>query len=123
MEESSKSKVELEHDFVKRMLLEEDGEKFRQCIQCGACAGSCPNGYFMDFPPWKFIAALRANMLARVVQSNTAWTCVACFKCSSRCPSGIKLTDVLIPNLREEILLKGKATPPELQKALENTSR
>ena len=62
MEESSKSKVELGHDFVKRMLLEEDGEKFRQCIQCGACASSCPNGYFMDFPPWKFIAALRANM-------------------------------------------------------------
>ena len=123
MKETSKPNVNLEQDFVERMLLEEEGEKFRLCIQCGACAGSCPNGYFMDYPPRKFIAALRANMLDRVIQSNTAWTCIACFNCSSRCPSGIKLTDVLIPNLREEILLEGKATPPELQKALENTSR
>jgi Fe-S oxidoreductase len=123
MEEIVKANVDLESDFVGRMILEQGGEKFRQCIQCGMCVGSCPNGYFMDYPPRKFIAALRANMLKRVIQSNTAWTCISCFNCSLRCPSGIKITDVLIPNLREEILLEGKTTPQEVQKALENTSR
>ena len=116
-------KADLEHEFVERMILEEEGEKFRLCIQCGACAGSCANGTFMDFPPRKFIAALRANLLESIVQSNTAWTCISCYNCSSRCPSGIRITDILIPNLREEILLEGKTTPPEFQKALENTSR
>jgi len=123
MEETPKSNVDPEHDFVERMILEQYGERFRQCIQCGVCTGSCPNSFFMEYPPRKFIAALRANLLDRVIQSNTAWTCISCFSCSLRCPSGIKLTDVLIPNLREEILLKGKATPQEVQKALENTSR
>lgn len=71
------------------------GEKIRQCIQCGTCSASCPTSYAMDYTPREVIAALRAGILDRVLKSNTIWLCASCYSCTVRCPSGIKLTDVM----------------------------
>lgn len=72
-----------------------DGEKIRECIQCGTCSASCPTSYAMDYTPREVIAALRAGILDRVLKSNTIWLCASCYSCTVRCPSGIKLTDVM----------------------------
>lgn len=71
------------------------GEKIRECIQCGTCSASCPTSYAMDYTPREVIAALRAGILDRVLKSNTIWLCASCYSCTVRCPSGIKLTDVM----------------------------
>ena len=71
------------------------GEKVKECIQCGTCSASCPTSYAMDYTPREVIAALRAGMLDRVLKSNTIWLCASCYSCTVRCPSGIKLTDVM----------------------------
>jgi heterodisulfide reductase subunit C len=71
------------------------GEKIKTCIQCGTCSGSCPTSYAMDYTPREIIAAFRAGMLDRVLNSNTVWTCVSCYSCTVRCPMGIKITDIM----------------------------
>ena len=71
------------------------GEKLKECIQCGTCSASCPTSYAMDYTPREVIAALRAGMLDRVLKSNTIWLCTSCYSCTVRCPSGVKITDMM----------------------------
>jgi len=49
----------------------------------------------MDYTPREVIAALRAGMLDRVLKSNTIWLCTSCYSCTVRCPSGVKITDMM----------------------------
>jgi len=49
----------------------------------------------MDYTPREIIAAFRAGLLERVLKSNTIWLCSSCYSCTVRCPSGIKLTDIM----------------------------
>jgi len=71
------------------------GEKIKECIQCGTCSASCPTSYAMDYTPREIIAAFRAGLLEKVLKSNTIWLCSSCYSCTVRCPSGIKLTDIM----------------------------
>lgn len=86
---------QLADEFMESILDLPDGEKVKQCIQCGTCSGACPTSYAMDYTPREIIAALRAGMLDRVLTSNTVWMCSSCYGCTVRCPAGIKLTDVM----------------------------
>ena len=85
----------LGHVFLEDVYAIPGGEKVKECIQCGTCSASCPTSYAMDYTPREIIAALRAGMLDRVLKSNTIWLCASCYSCTVRCPSGIKLTDVM----------------------------
>jgi heterodisulfide reductase subunit C len=71
------------------------GDKMKECIQCGTCSASCPTSYAMDYTPREIIAAFRAGLLEKVLKSNTIWLCSSCYSCTVRCPSGIKLTDIM----------------------------
>lgn len=99
------------------------GDKIKQCIQCGTCSGSCPTSYAMDYSPREIIAALRAGMLDRVLKSNTVWLCTSCYFCTVRCPSGIKITDMMyeLKRLGEEFgLVQKGAIAPIVSKAFVN---
>ena len=89
------SSQELADEFMQAVLHLPDGEKIKECIQCGTCSGACPTSHAMDYTPREIIAALRAGMLDRVLDSNTVWMCSSCYGCTVRCPAGIKLTDVM----------------------------
>jgi heterodisulfide reductase subunit C len=86
---------QLADEFMEAVLNLPDGEKIKQCIQCGTCSGACPTSHVMDYTPRETIAALRAGMLDRILDSNTVWMCSSCYGCTVRCPAGIKLTDVM----------------------------
>ena len=111
---------QLAEEFLESLLQLPEGEKIKQCIQCGTCSGACPTSYAMDYTPREIIAALRAGMLDRVVQSNTMWMCSSCYGCTVRCPAGIKLTDVMYQltslGIRYHMLPRGSKTPA-LQKS------
>jgi len=109
--------------FLQHVATLPEGQKIRNCIQCGTCTGICPHGYAMDFTPRKMIASLRAGRIDYIFRSDSLWLCVSCYQCSYRCPSGIALTERLIPSLREEILVRGGGVPGELQTAFERSSR
>jgi heterodisulfide reductase subunit C len=99
------------------------GERIKQCIQCGTCSASCPTSYAMDYSPREIIAAFRAGMLDRVLRSNTVWLCSSCYYCTVRCPSGIKLTDIMYELKRLGVefgLVREGAIAPTISKAFVN---
>lgn len=96
-------------------------DKFRSCIQCGVCTGSCPMGEVMDFPPRKAVKMLLEGRLGEVVESNTAWLCISCHTCAARCPRQLQISDGLLPAIRAAVMSSGKPLDPDLQKALQNT--
>jgi len=77
----------------------------------------------MDFPPRRIIAMLRAGQLEEVYRSDSLLNCVACYACKAKCPREIDLTGVLLPLVKEQVLLQQPELPAELQKALENMLR
>ena len=66
---------------------------------------------------------LRAGMLEKVFTSDSLLFCVACYACMAKCPRGIRLTEVLLPLMKEQTLAHMPELPGELQKALQNTLR
>ena len=114
------SSAQLADEFLQAILNLPDGEKVKQCLQCGTCSGTCPTSYAMDYTPRQIIAALRAGMLDRVLQSNTVWMCSSCYGCTVRCPAGIKLTDVMYElkclSMKHGLLPRG-VTTAALQRA------
>ncbi len=100
-----------------------EGRRVLTCIQCGTCAGTCPYGEVMDYPPRRIIGMLRAGELAEVFASESLLNCVACYACQAKCPRGINLTEVLLPLVKQQVLQGLPEMPAELQKALENLVR
>ena len=73
----------------------------------------------MDYTPREIIAAFRAGLLERVLTSNTVWLCASCYYCTVRCPSGIKLTDIMYELKRLGVefgLVQEGAVAPALSK-------
>ncbi len=100
-----------------------EGRKVLTCIQCGMCAGTCPYGDVMDYPPRRIIGMLRAGLLEEVFTSDSLLNCVACYACMAKCPRDIHLTEVLLPLVKEQTFVHLPEVPAELQKALQNTLR
>jgi dimethylglycine catabolism B len=116
--ESVCSEVTLEN-----ILQHPKGREILTCIQCGLCAGTCPHGEVMAYPPRRIIGMLRAGMLEKVFASDSLLACVACYACMAKCPRDIQLTEVLLPLVKEQVFLRLPEVPAELHKALENTLR
>ncbi|MBN2289268.1 MAG: 4Fe-4S dicluster domain-containing protein [Candidatus Glassbacteria bacterium] len=89
------------------------GERLAECQQCGTCSASCPTGERMDYSPREIIAALRAGLLDRVLETNTVWLCSSCYSCTVRCPAGIKFTDVMyeLKRLGNDYGFKSRKSP------------
>ena len=99
------------------------GKRLMSCIQCGMCAGTCPYGEFMEYPPRRIINMLRRGFLDEVIATDSLMRCVSCYACMAKCPRGIPLTDVLLPLVKEQMLANLKEMPAELQKSLESMVR
>ncbi len=100
-----------------------EGRRLLSCIQCGTCAGTCPHGEYMDYPPRKIVRMLEEGLLEEVFKSDSLLKCVSCFACEAKCPRDISLTDVLLPLVKEQVLSRSAELPAELQKSLENMQR
>jgi len=108
---------------LENLLEDPEGKKILTCIQCGACAGTCPYGDVMEYPPRRIIAMLWAGLVEKVFASDSLLNCVACYACLAKCPRGIRLTEGLLPLVKEQTFLRLPELPAELHKALENTLR
>lgn len=100
-----------------------EGHRIMSCIQCGLCAGTCPYGEHMAYPPRQIINMLRAGLIDDVFHSDSLLNCVACYACLAKCPRKIRLTEVLLPLVKEQVFEKLPEVPKELQSALQNTLR
>lgn len=91
----SRRESELRQIFLTQVKDIPAGDRIKRCIQCGTCTGSCPVGYAMDLSPRELIALFRAGEMERIMKSRTIWICASCYACTTRCPSGIKITDMI----------------------------
>jgi heterodisulfide reductase subunit C len=91
----TRTEAELREIFLKQVKDIPAGERIKRCIQCGTCTGSCPVSYAMDISPREVIALFRAGELETIMKSRTIWICASCYACTTRCPSGIKITDIV----------------------------
>ena len=107
-------------DFFDKLVAAPGGDQFLGCMQCGACSGSCPLGYAMEYPPRKIIAEAAAGNIEKLASNASVWMCVGCYTCSFRCPRGIELTDVLWPALRDYAMQADCPLPSELQETFKN---
>ncbi|MBI4327259.1 MAG: (Fe-S)-binding protein [Chloroflexi bacterium] len=105
------------------LLATAEGRRIMTCIQCGVCAGTCPYGEHMNYPPRQIINLLRSGLIEEVLQSDSLLNCVACYACLAKCPRRIRLTEVLLPLVKEQVFEKLAHVPKELQSALQNTLR
>ena len=85
----------LRASFLRQLEIVPNSEKIKSCIQCGTCTGSCPVSYAMDISPREVIALFRAGDLETLLNSKTIWVCSSCYACQTRCPSLIKVTDIM----------------------------
>jgi len=87
--------VEEGEEFLEEIRSIPGGESVRWCIQCGMCAGSCPNVNQMDYSPRRTIALIRAGRRHDVLKSNSMWVCASCYLCTVRCPKEVKITELM----------------------------
>lgn len=90
-----KTERELRAAFLAQVDRIPGGSRLRRCIQCGTCTGSCPVSYAMDLTPRQVIALFRTGDIDSILRSRTIWVCASCYQCTTRCPSNIRITDLL----------------------------
>lgn len=109
-----------QRDFIDELLSVPGGDRVQDCIQCGTCSGSCPVSLFMDTPPRKLFAMIRAGLRDRVLESDSLWLCTSCYICTIRCPRQIAVTDIVYA-LKRLAMKEGKAAGAVKAAALANS--
>ena len=94
---------ELDRNFIKEIKDMSGCEEIDRCIQCGTCSSSCPMAVYMDHPPRKIISMIKNGFKDEALRSFTIWLCPSCYTCQVRCPSNIKITDVMYALKRKAI--------------------
>jgi quinone-modifying oxidoreductase subunit QmoC len=94
---------ELDPAFVNTIRDKSFSEEIDKCIQCGTCSSSCPMVTYMDYPPRKIIGMVKHGFKDTVLKSFTPWLCASCYNCQVKCPSNIKITDIMYTLKREAI--------------------
>ena len=111
-QENVKFEGDLDHYFMDEVRKSSFSEEISRCIQCGTCSSSCPVVEYMDYTPRKIIAMVKHGFKDEVLKSFTPWLCASCYKCQVRCPSNIKITDIMYTLKRKAI--DAKAYPSKM---------
>lgn len=98
-----KFEEELDRSFLDEIKEMSRCEEIDRCIQCGTCSSSCPMSIYMDYPPRKIISFIKNGFKEEALKSFTIWLCPSCYTCQVRCPSNIKITDVMYALKRKAI--------------------
>jgi len=78
-----------------REVEEAGGLNVQACYQCGTCSGGCPTVFAMDYTPRQIIRMVLLGMKDEVLSSMSIWVCSSCYTCQTRCPRGVRITDVM----------------------------
>jgi len=71
------------------------GERVSACYQCGRCTSTCTGAFAFDYPPHRIMRLLQLGQVDEVLNSRTAQLCFDCMTCSTRCPMGIDVANVI----------------------------
>lgn len=73
----------------------EELERFKMCLQCGTCVGSCPSGRTTAWRVRKIFEETRLGLKEEVLSDDDLWNCTTCYTCQERCPRGVHTTDIV----------------------------
>ncbi|MFH1490491.1 MAG: (Fe-S)-binding protein, partial [Pseudomonadota bacterium] len=97
-------------------MIEENQSRAFMCMQCGMCAGSCPES---GGTPFNIRMIVRRKNLQRGIEKSIPWYCTSCGACTLSCPRDVKPSELII-EVRSSFVEDGQI-PLSIQKALENT--
>lgn len=86
----------MNRDFLNQVIAEGgEGAAIASCMQCGTCSGGCTNIDLMDMSPRTLVLMVQRGEWEKVLKSNMLWLCTSCYICTSRCPRGVRPSDVI----------------------------
>ena len=80
------------------------------CFQCRKCTNGCPVTFAMDLFPDEVIRMVILGQRKTVMRCRTIWICSACETCTTRCPSEVKIAE-LMDCLKEMAVREGVYSP------------
>ncbi|MCE5336795.1 MAG: 4Fe-4S dicluster domain-containing protein [Desulfobacteraceae bacterium] len=66
-----------------------------ECFQCRKCTNGCPASFEMDLFPDQVIRLAILGQKEEVLRSRTIWICASCETCSTRCPNGVRIAELM----------------------------
>ncbi|MEF2144757.1 MAG: 4Fe-4S dicluster domain-containing protein [Desulfovibrionaceae bacterium] len=75
--------------------MDECGQDFTRCYQCGNCTAGCPCGFAYDMQVSQIMRHLQAARKDKVLDSRSIWLCLSCSTCTTRCPNNIDVAGVM----------------------------
>jgi heterodisulfide reductase subunit C2 len=91
-----------------------------ECFQCRKCSNGCPATFAMDLYPDQVIRLAILGQKEEVLRSKTIWVCASCETCSTRCPNGVRIAE-LMDHFKELAVRLGIPTPEPAVVALHQT--
>jgi len=74
------------------VIVENGGQSFQLCYQCGICDVVCPWNRVRSFSMRKLVR--QANFGLTDIESEDIWRCTTCGNCPKRCPRGVNQIEV-----------------------------
>lgn len=100
------------------------GTQTTLCYQCKKCTSGCPVADVMDFRPHQIVRLTQLGGAERLLTSEAIWTCVGCYLCTTRCPQGVPVAELMY-TLKSLALKQGitpkQANVPAFYRAFERT--
>lgn len=66
-----------------------------ECFQCRKCTNGCPASFAMDLLPDQVIRLAILGQRDEILHSRTIWICASCETCSTRCPNGVRIAELM----------------------------
>ncbi|RJX19355.1 MAG: heterodisulfide reductase subunit C [Ammonifex sp.] len=88
-------KSSTEPDFISAVARASGHATLLHCYQCGKCTAGCPLAFGMDHKPNQIIRLLQLGRIKQVLGSRAIWICAGCWTCTTRCPCGIDIAQVM----------------------------
>ena len=79
------------------------------CFQCRKCTNGCPASFAMDIFPDRIIRLAILGRIGEVLESHTIWICASCETCTTRCPNGVRIAELM--DYFKELALHAGITP------------
>jgi heterodisulfide reductase subunit B len=93
-----------------QMIQSEIGQNVFLCYQCVKCSSGCPLAEHMDLMPNQVMRSIQLGNEG-VLESKTIWLCASCQTCTTRCPQGLDIAEIM-DTLRIES--KKRGLPPAI---------
>jgi len=88
--------AQLSADWEDEILAFKDVALIRTCIQCGTCSGSCGVAPIADYTPRMIVNLVARGDIKPALSSSMIFLCTNCLACSTRCPRGIPVADLMV---------------------------